>query len=66
MSGPVGKHIADEHLAAEGGITMGRTKPRPAPQSGKPIQSGPRGEQQLSDAAWAQIVKTIRELTQPS
>ena len=40
---------------------MGHTKPpRPAPQSGKP-----QGEQQLTDAAWAQIVKTIRELTAP-
>ncbi len=37
---------------------MGRTKPRPVPQSGKP-----QGEQQLSGAAWAQIVKTIRELS---
>ncbi len=38
---------------------MGRTKPpRPLPQSEKP-----QGEQQLGDAAWAQIVKTIRELT---
>ena len=34
---------------------MGRTKPRPVPK--------PQGEQQLSHAAWAQIVKTIRELT---
>lgn len=41
------------------GNTMGRTKPpRPVPQSGKP-----QGEQQLGSAAWAQIVKTIRELT---
>jgi hypothetical protein len=40
---------------------MGRTKPRPVPQSGKP-----QGEQQLSDAAWAQIVKTIRELSSPN
>ena len=40
---------------------MGRTKPpRPQPQAGKP-----QGEQQLSGAAWAQIVKTIRELNQP-
>lgn len=39
---------------------MGRTKPRPPPQPGKP-----QGEQQLGDAAWAQIVKTIRELTGP-
>jgi len=38
---------------------MGRNKPRPPAQVGKP-----QGEQQLSDAAWAQIVKTIRELTQ--
>lgn len=38
---------------------MGRTKPRPVPQ-----QSGkPQGEQQLSTAAWAEIVKTIRELS---
>lgn len=33
---------------------MGRNKPRPTPK--------PQGEQQLSNAAWAQIVKTIREL----
>jgi hypothetical protein len=39
----------------EKGNTMGRTKPRPQPQ--------PQGEQQLSHAAWAQIVKTIRELS---
>lgn len=40
---------------------MGRTKPpRPLPQSGKPQ---PQGEQQLSGAAWAEIVKTIRELS---
>ncbi len=43
---------------------MGRTKPRPPPQPGKPLQSGPRGEQQLSNAAWVQIVKTIRELSE--
>lgn len=36
---------------------MGRTKPRPTPK--------PQGEQKLSNAAWAQIVKTIRELTAP-
>jgi hypothetical protein len=59
MWGPVGKHIADERIRRSRGITMGRNKPRPAPQSGKP-----QGEQQLSDAAWAQIVKTIRELTE--
>ena len=34
---------------------MGRTKPRPVPK--------PLGEQQLSHAAWVQIVKTIRELS---
>ena len=33
---------------------MGRNKPRPTPK--------PKGEQQLSGDAWAQIVKTIREL----
>lgn len=37
---------------------MRHNKPRPTPQSGRP-----QGEQQLSNAAWAQIVKTIRELT---
>lgn len=37
---------------------MGRNKPHPAPQSSKP-----QGEQQLSNAAWAEIVKTIRELS---
>ena len=37
---------------------MGRQKPRPRPQPGKP-----QGEQQLSDSAWAEIVKAIRELT---
>lgn len=35
---------------------MGRTKPRP-------IAPKPQGEQQLSNAAWLQIVKTIRELS---
>lgn len=40
---------------------MGRTKhPRPAPQTDKP-----QGEQQLGAVAWAQIVKTIRELNSP-
>jgi len=37
---------------------MGRHKPRPRPQSGKP-----QGEQQLGDSAWAEIVKAIRALT---
>ncbi len=37
---------------------MGRTnKPRPTPR--------PQGEQQLSDSAWEQIVKAIRELNGP-
>lgn len=39
---------------------MGRQKPNPQPKS-----TQPQGEQQLSDAAWAQIVKVIRELTPP-
>jgi|GEM_PF-4842987 len=42
---------------------MGRTRPpphRPRPQADKP-----RGEQQLSHTAWAQIVKAIRALTPP-
>lgn len=40
---------------------MGRNKPTPRP---RPTQNGPKpqGEQQLSDAVWAQIVKAIREL----
>ncbi len=40
---------------------MGRNKPlRPRPAVGKP-----QGEQQLSQSAWAQIVKAIRDLTPP-
>jgi len=42
---------------------MGRTRPpphRPRPQADKP-----RGEQQLSHTAWAQIVKAIRALSPP-
>lgn len=43
---------------------MGRHKPqtqRPRPQAGMP-----QGEQQLSQSAWTQIVKAIRDLTRPA
>lgn len=43
---------------------MGRQKPqtqRPRPQG-----TMPQGEQQLSQSAWTQIVKAIRDLTRPA
>lgn len=47
---------------------MGRTKPqqRPRPQEHRPQRRKPAGEQQLSQSAWAQIVKAIRELSRPA
>lgn len=38
---------------------MGRHKPRPRPQP-----RTPKGEQQLSQAAWAQVVRAIKQLAQ--
>lgn len=42
---------------------MGRTKP---PRPAHPHPGKPQGEQQLSNAAWAQIVKAIRDLAGPA
>jgi hypothetical protein len=45
---------------------MGRHKPqtqRPRPQGAETM---PQGEQQLSQSAWTQIVKAIRDLTRPA
>ncbi len=47
---------------------MGRHKPQRPRQTDQHRPDGhkPAGEQQLSQSAWAQIVKAIRELSRPA
>jgi hypothetical protein len=54
-----GKRLAEQKFQFERTVKENVMEPQ------KPPPSRPPGEQQLGDAAWAHIVKAIRELTAP-